>query len=182
MFQSLINCLWPALPVTSLQEVDHPSPPTLYINDFSLNVPREVILTINNNFSVTLHWKSMCKSIPAIHQFRPIEEKGFEWEPFINPVLIPISITWNPNESQPDYFTKSQGPKLSYKIFIGDKLFMKNDNCPVVITSNGGSWSRNQQTAEIAKNQYRLDSIKFHYRDGKLYPYYFSFCDKNDIV
>jgi hypothetical protein len=135
-----------------------------------------------NKVLIPFKFDSICRSIPPIYQFRPKTEIGFEWKPFSSPALTPISISWNPNFDEPEIFKETQGPIISYNIFVGAQLVISGINRNVVVLSNGGSWNSKQQTALIAKDQYRCDSIRFEYKEGKLFPYYFSYCNQDDAI
>lgn len=135
----------------------------------------KITIVINDSTKVNLNFTTMLKCIPPIYEFEPTESIGFQWEPFNNPSTLPMSVTWNPDGPMPTLLTESQGPRISYKIIIGDQLFMENPNCNVVCVTDGGSWSKTEQTARISKNEYRADSIRFDYKDGQLFVTSFSY-------
>lgn len=160
--------------------IEEPSERVVHIETPNFYRSSDTITLEINDVPIPFKFDSICRSLPPIYQFRPKTEIGIDWKPFSSPALVPMSISWNPNFDSPDIFTKTQGPRISYKILIGAELFITGTNRDVVVHPYGGSFNQQQQTALIKMDEYRTDSILFHYNDGKLYPYYFSYCHKDD--
>ena len=142
----------------------------------------KIVLELNGETFIHLQSDGVCKTIPPIYQFRPLtnDEPQLKWIPFEDPSTLPNSITWQSNEEMPKILTTSQGPKISYRVWVNDNyLLQSGDNVIVMPVSTGGSWSQKRQTVVFKKGYYCVDDIQFEYNDGNLKFSYFSWQESN---